>query len=568
MMFDLVVRNGLVCDGTGQPARLGSVAISGSRIAAIGPEVGVDVGAARRVIDAAGLVIAPGFIDPHTHFDAQLSWDGLATPSLEHGVTTVIPGNCSLSLAPLRAEHREFLGAAFRQIEELPKSAFDAGLRFTWQTFGEYREAIAPKLGLNNAPLVGHSLLRLYVLGLASRDRASTPEELRALADCLRQCLDEGALGLSTSFVDVDHEFRPVPCRLGTLGELDALCAVLGERGRPLQLVPEFWDADLLATRIDQLAELSLRHQIPITFSPLFESRAMPGLVARTLERLELQAARGARIQAQMQTRPVDMTFDLRGLNAVFSSMPTWMGILLSGQDATRRAFADPATRKKLAAETDTAPMPLALSFSLAETRLTGAKGADAADLGRTLGELARERGRHPAEVLMDVSLAEDLDARFTATDLAQADEPAIGPALRHPQVQIGAGDGGAHVARFATCGDTGHLFARYVRARRAMTLEEACKRVSADVADFWGIPDRGQLAKGQVADLVVFDAATIDRGPEELAFDLPDGGTSFRFVRRSIGIREVVVGGESVYRDGEGYTDVRRGEWIAGRGR
>ncbi|MFO0688807.1 MAG: amidohydrolase family protein [Myxococcota bacterium] len=565
-MFDLVLRNGLICDGTGAPARVGSVALEGRRIAAVGADVGDAV--ARREIDATGLVIAPGFIDPHTHFDAQLCWDGLATPSLEHGVTTVIPGNCSLSLAPLRAEHRAFLGAAFRQIEEMPKSAFDAGLHFTWQTFGEYRDAVAPALGIHNAPLVGHSLLRLFVLGLASRDRASTPEELRALADCLRRCLDEGALGLSTSFVDVDHEFRPVPCRLGTMGELDALCAVLGERGRPLQLVPEFWDADLLATRIDQLAELSLRHQIPITFSPLFESRAMPGLVARTLERLELQAARGARIQAQMQTRPVDMTFDMRGLNAVFSSMPTWMGILLSGHDATRRAFADPATRRQLAAETDTAPMPLALSFSLAETRLTGATGADAADLGRTLGELARERGRHPAEVLMDVSLAEDLDARFTATDLAQADEPAIAPALRHPQVQIGAGDGGAHVARFATYGDTGHLFSRYVRARGAMTLEEACRRVSADVADFWGIPDRGRIAKGRVADLVVFDAGTIDRGPEELAYDLPDGGRSFRFVRRAIGIREVVVAGETVHRAGEGYTQARRGEWIAGRGR
>jgi N-acyl-D-aspartate/D-glutamate deacylase len=563
-MFDLVLRNGLVCDGTGARAELGSVAVDGRRIAAVGREIG----SGRREIDATGLVIAPGFIDPHTHFDAQLTWDGLATPSLEHGVTTVIPGNCSLSLAPLRAEHRDFLGAAFRQIEELPKSAFDAGLRWTWQSFAEYRESIARNLGINNAPLVGHSLLRLYVLGLASRDRASTPEELRALTDCLRECLDGGALGLSTSFCDVDHEFRPVPCRLATMGELDALCAVLGERGRPLQVLPEFWDADLLCTRIDQLAHLSLRHQIPITFSPLFESKAMPGLVARTLERLELQAARGARLQAQMQTRPVDMTFDLRGVNAVFSSMPTWMGVLLSGHDATRQAFADPAMRRQLAAETDTAPMPLALSFSLAATRLSGATGEAASDLGRSLGELASERRCHPAEILMDISLAEDLDARFTAADLAQTDEAAIGPSLRHPQIQIGAGDGGAHVARFATYGDTGHLFSRYVRARKAMTLEEACKRISADVADFWGIPDRGRLAKGQVADLVVFDAATIDRGPEELAWDLPDGGQSFRFVRRSIGIREVVVGGASVYRADTGYTDARRGEWIAGRGR
>ncbi len=564
-MFDLVLRNGLVCDGSGRPPEPGSVAVEGRRIAVVGRG---DLGPAHREVDATGLVIAPGFIDPHTHYDAQLTWDGLATPSLEHGVTTVIPGNCSLSLAPLRAEHREFLGAAFRQIEEMPKSAFDAGLRWTWQRFGEYRAAIEPALGLNNAPLVGHSLLRLYVLGLASRDRASTPEELRALADCLRACLDEGALGLSTSFCDVDHEFRPVPCRLGTMAELDRLCAVLGERGRPLQVLPEFWDGDLFCTRIDQMAELSLRHQIPISFSPLFESRAMPGLVERVLERLSLQAARGARLQVQMQTRPIDMTFDLRGPNAVFSSMPGWMAVLMAGPEATRAAFADPATRRRLAAETDTAPMPLALDFSLAKTRLSGASGPAAGEVGRSLGELAAERGLHPAEVLMEISLAEDLDARFTASDLAHDDEAKIAPALLHPQVQIGAGDGGAHVARFATYGDTGHLLARYVRARRAMPLEVACKRLAADVADFWGIPDRGRLARGQVADIVLFDAATIDRGPEELAFDLPDGGRSFRFVRRSRGVHEVIVGGDSIYRAASGYSTARRGEWIGGGAR
>ncbi|MEZ4280009.1 MAG: amidohydrolase family protein [Myxococcota bacterium] len=564
-MFDLVLRDGLVCDGTGTDAYVGSVAVTGTRIAAVGREA---FGPARREVDARGLVIAPGFIDPHTHFDAQLTWDGLATPSLEHGVTTVIPGNCSLTLAPLRAEHRDFLGAAFRQIEEMPQSAFDAGLRWSWQTFGEYRAAIEPTLGINNAPLVGHSLLRLWVLGLASRDRASTPDEVRALADGLRACLDEGALGMSTSFCDVDHEFRPVPCRLGTMGELDALCAVLGERGRPLQVLPEFWDADLLCTRIDQLAELSLRHRIPISFSPLFESRAMPGLVERALERLALQAGRGARLQAQMQTRPVDMTFDLRGPNAVFSSMPGWMGVLLAGPDATRKAFTDPTTRAALAAETDRAPMPLALDFSLAKTRLSGAQGEAASDLGRSLGEIGRERGLHPAEVLMDVSLAEDLDARFTASNLAHDDEAKIAPALLHPQVQIGAGDGGAHVARFATYGDTGHLFARYVRARKAIRLERACQRLSSDIADFWGIPDRGRLAKGQVADIVLFDAATIDRGPEELAFDLPDGGRSFRFVRRALGVREVFVGGASIHEASSGYSGTRRGEWIGGRAR
>ncbi len=567
-MFDLLVRNGHICDGSGRPAELGDVGIRGDQIAAVGHDLAPESASATHVVDATGLVVAPGFIDPHTHYDAQLSWDGLAQPALEHGVTTVVPGNCSLSLAPLKADHREFLGAVFRQIEEMPRSAFDAGLDWRWESMAEYNEAIAPSLGINVAPLAGHSLLRLWVLGYESRDRASTPDEIRALADLLRECLDGGALGMSTSFSDVDHEFRPVPSRLATMSELDALCAVLGERGRPLQLLPEFWAADLLCSRIDIMAELSLRHGIPVTFSPLFESASTPGLVEAAIERLELHAARGARVVAQMQTRPLDMTFDLSQVSAVFSAMPTWMGVLLSGREAITQAFADPDTRKALAAETETEAMPIALDFHLETTKLSASTGSSRNDVGRTLGELGRERGQHPAEVMMDISLEEDLSARFTADALGHYDEAKIGTALAHPQIQIGAGDGGAHVQRFATYGDTGHLFARYVRANPAFSVEAAVKRITSDVADFWGLTGRGRIEPGQAADLVLFDPDRIDRGPEELAFDLPDSGESFRFVRRATGVREVIVGGASVYREDSGYSDARRGVIAEGAGR
>lgn len=558
-MQDLLIRNALVCDGTGAPARTGDLSIRDGRIV----RVGSSSGTASREIDATGLVAAPGFIDPHTHFDAQLTWDGQARPSLEHGVTTVIPGNCSLSLAPLRARDREFLGAVFRQIEEMPKSAFDAGLEWRWERFGEYLDAIRDDLSINVAPLVGHSLLRLWVLGAESRERASSPGEVEAMGDLLRESLEAGAVGLSTSFSDIDHEFRAVPCRLGTMDELRALCAVLGETGRALQVLPEFWEADLLLTRIDQMAELSLEYGIPTTFSPLFESTTTPDLVGKVRERLELHAARGARVVAQMQTRPIDMTFDMTIPNAVFSAMPTWFGTLMQGEEAIRAAFSDPATRAALVEESKTDRRPIALDFQLGQIRLSAATGPWKRHVGRGLADLGAELDLDPAEVLMQASLEEDLRARFTAESLAHFDAPLIARSIGHPQIIVGAGDGGAHVARFATYGDTGRLFSCFVRDLGALSLEQAVKRVTADIADAWGVAGRGRLEEGAAADVVLFDPETIARGPEELAFDLPGGGEDFRFIRRARGIERVFVNGVEVYSASDGYSEARSGRIV-----
>ncbi|MFZ5721254.1 MAG: N-acyl-D-amino-acid deacylase family protein [Pseudomonadota bacterium] len=265
-MFDVMVKGGRVVDGSGQPAFQGDVAVKDGRIAAVG-----DIrDEARQVIDATGRVVAPGFIDPHTHFDVQLLWDGAAKPALEHGVTCVVPGNCSLSLAPLKAQDRRAVVGMFQQIEEMPPEAFTTAFDWSWEDFAGYRRAIEKNLSINVAPLVGHSVIRLWVMGPAAQERAATPEETAAMQDLLRECLDAGAIGLSTSFVDVDENGRPVPSRFAQFEELDALAAVLGEYGRMLQCVPEFYATDITLARIDQLAQLSLKHDIPTTFSPLF----------------------------------------------------------------------------------------------------------------------------------------------------------------------------------------------------------------------------------------------------------------------------------------------------------
>lgn len=553
-MFDVVIRDGRICDGSGEPAYRGDVGIRNGRIVAVG-EVS---GEARETIDAAGRVIAPGFIDPHTHYDAQLVWDGLAQPSLEHGVTTVMPGNCSLSLAPLHAEHRELLGATFRKIEEMPKNAFDAGLTWTWETFEDYLTAIRGGLGVNVAPLVGHSLLRLWVLGLDARERASTPEEIVAMQGLLAECLEAGAIGMSGSWVDIDHENRPVPARLAEPAELDALCATLGQYRGILQIVPEFYMADLLCARIDLLADLSRKHDIYTTFSPLFDSNASPELVGIALDRVRLQSAHGARVVPQMQTRPIDLSFDLTAPMSTFATLPGWWAMTLLAADEKRALLRDPEQRRKLAVEMDDFMMPIGLKIDFADAYVKRMGRPDPALMGRRVGDIAASRGCHVAEAIIDLSLADDLEISFGLDAIGHDNSAKIAGLLADPLIGIGAGDGGAHVTNFATYGDTGYLFSQYVRAHKAMSVEQAVRKLTHDVAKVWGLRDRGLVRPGYAADLVVFDPGTIDRGPEIGVEDLP--GDGFRYIRRAVGVSHVLVNGELAYSHDGGYTDARAG--------
>ena len=560
-MHQLKIRNALICDGTGAPAYCGEVAIDDGRITAVGTRLD---GGAVTVIDAKGLALAPGFIDSHTHFDAQITWDGLATPSLEHGITTVINGNCSLTMAPVRAEHRAFVGAVFRQIEEMPAAAFDAGMRWNWETFADYLTAFRSHIGINVATLAGHSMLRLWVMGDAARERCASVAEITAMQELLRECLDAGALGLSTSWVDIDHEHRPVPCRLASPEELSALCAVLGEYGAVMQVVPEFWDPDLLCTRIDILGDLSRRHNITVTFSPLFDSNATPDLVSRALARVRLQVANGARVVPQMQTRPIDVTFEFDVPTSVFSSRPTWWATILKPAAETLRDFQDPELQRQLVDEAYNGMQPIAMEvhfpdFIVSRCNLEHNKPLE----GRRLRDIAEERGCDPVELMLDLAVEEDLLTRFSAISVGHNNlERIVGP-ITDPLVQIGSGDGGAHVTRFATYGDTGYFFSRFVRDAGALTLEQAVYKLTGQVADNWGLAnDRGRIQPGLAADLVLFDPNTIDRGPEIAVADLP--GEGYRFLRRAVGIEQVFVNGIATYSAQQGYTEARAGQLVS----
>lgn len=554
MGFDLLIKNARICDGSGGPSINGSVAVRDGQIVAVG-----DVsGDATETVDANGLVLAPGFIDPHTHYDAQLVWDGLAQPALEHGVTTIVPGNCSLSLAPVRVEHRELLGATFRKIEEMPQNAFDAGLTWNWETFGEYVETIRGGLGINVAPLVGHSLLRLWVMGEDARNRPATDSEIVKLQEALAECLRAGAIGMSGSWVDIDHENFPVPARWAEPRELDALCATLGEHGAILQIVPEFWDPDLLCARIDIMADLSRKHNITVTFSPLFDSNSAPDLVDIAHERVRLQTAFGARVVPQMQTRPIDLSFDLTAPMSTFATLPTWWATTMLPHEEKLVQLRDPAHREKLKAEIENFMMPIGLDIDFANAFIKRPGKASAHLQGQRVGDIAKERGCHIAEAIIDIALDDDLQTSFGLESLGHSRTEKIAAFLADPLIGIGAGDGGAHVTNFSTYGDTGFLFSHYVRGLGAMSVELAVHKLTYDVARIWGIKDRGLVKPGYAADLVLFDPATIDRGPEIAVDDLPAPG--FRFIRRAEGVRDVFVNGQHAYNAQSGYTAARNG--------
>lgn len=547
-MLDLLIKNGRVIDGSGLPAFQGDVGIEDGKIRYVGGSVPAE---AKQTIDAGGRVIAPGFIDPHTHFDAQLLWDGEARPALEHGVTTVVHGNCSLSLAPLKAEHRPKLVRMFQQIEEMPDAAFDGAFEWTWEGFGDYVEAIRRDLSVNVAPLAGHSPLRLWVMGEEAQSRAATADEIRAMQDLLRECLEAGAVGLSTSYVDIDENLSPVPSRYAHWEELDALSAVLGEYGRMLQVVPEFYSTDITIARVDQLAELSLKHGIPTTFSPLFDSAAMPANVSRVLDRVAEQVGRGARVWPQVQTRPIDISFSFEVASLFFVSTPIWYMILRLPREQRMQAFQNEATRKSLV----DAAEPGGVS---PWGHLLVRESADKSLIGKTLGELAEARGSTPATVMMDLSVEEDFGIHFLSASMGHEDPSRVGPALANDLVHIGASDAGAHIQSFATYGDTGYLFSQFVRDGGYLSLEKAVRKITAETAQIWGLPNRGLLQTGMAADVVVFDPDQIARGEELPARDMPEGG--MRYVRDASGVHTVVVNGAVAWTNDGGYASAASG--------
>jgi len=549
----IVIRNAEIIDGTGGPSQHGDVAVDDGVIVGIGRQL--PTAAAARIIDAQGRVLAPGFIDVHTHFDPQICWDRLATPMLEHGVTTVLMGNCSLSLAPVRQADRRALAGMFKQIEDIPLSAFAEGVEWAWETYADYLAYIHRGLGINVAGLVGHSALRTYVMGNAAQERAATAEETAAMCRILTDAIHAGAAGLSTSYVDIDERMRPVPSRFATRDEIIALGRAMAATGRGLiQTVPVFYNPPEQIANIHEMGEISRATGLLCTVAPIVHAAGQT-LWQDSLAALDEEAARGARVYGQSMPRTFDINIRLSESSFLLFALPAWAELMRMPLPERLAGFRDPARREELRNQSVFLG-PLMFMLTVGHTARPVHRHLE----GRLLTELAGERGVTPADVLIDLACDEDLQTEFSVRNMIHADPEGVTAILSHPRIHIGASDAGAHVAQFCGAGDTGYLLARWVRELKAFSLEDAVYRLTGQLADAFGIRGRGRIAGGLAADLVLFDPQTIDRGDEEFIHDVPGGGN--RYVRHATGIDAVIVNGAVVW-DKDGYSDARVGQIV-----
>ena len=547
MHFDLIIRNGTLVDGTGKPGFAGDIGVRDGRIATTGV---LESGAtARESVDATGRVVCPGFVDPHTHYDAQISWDPLLSSSTEHGVTTVMLGNCGVGVAPCRPADRDLMVQDLVNVESMAEEVLKAGVKWNWESFPEYMDAVARQgSGPNCAFLAPLAPLRTYVAGEAASDRASTPDETATAARLLRDAMEAGAYGFSSTAIPshIGHHGKPLSARLASDDELKVYCGVLRDMKRgaiELALTKRFNQiADDEIARLDMLLDASQR---PITWLSLHNLAERPDGVAEVLSRAAGVIRRGA--LPQILTRPLISEMTLRR-PFQFGELACAKVVFDRTADEQIAIYADPAFRRAFFDE-----LKLGRKFTNQARSMTVYKVGNpalAGLAGRTIGDIAAERGCSPEDMLFDLAVEDRVGTQFLIPR-ANTNQERIPELLRESgRTLIGLSDGGAHVDMFCEAGYTTWLLGHWVREKRAMTLEHAIQRITSEPADFFGIRDRGRLAVGHAADIVVFDPARIGspaRGT--MVNDLPAGGG--RLYAKAEGIDAVYVNGKALFGKG-----------------
>lgn len=546
MAFDLLVKNGRIVDGSGAPGFYGDVAVKDGKIV----EVGKLSGPASRTIDADGLIVSPGFIDNHCHYDAQVLWDPLCSYSCYHGSTTVIFGNCSLGLAPVKPEDRERVAGMLSYVEAIPMDVLNTGVQWQWTTFPEYMDVVAQRLGINAGILIPHSAVRYYAMGEASQEdqRAATPDELATMQTIIREGMEAGALGMSITRNrgHFDLEGRRIAGACAPDEELFAVTDVLRQVGTGAIQCGGGANPEIENRLISRLSAACGRR---IMYNTILQTARAPERWKEHLAIVEETAKAGNRAFPMCSPNSIKQRFDMHNCQ-VFRGMTHWHPILISSDEEKLRAYSDPSVRQTLRADLEAPGATLTFSkrwdlMVVVEPQLPKHQAMK----GKNVAQIAAEQGKDPLDAFLDLAVEESLDTVFVLTEI-NVDPEAVATLLSSPYTVVGLSDGGAHVQFDSGVSFSTRLMGHWVREKQIMPLEEAVHQITFVSASAFGIYDRGLIRPGLAADLAIWDADTIAPVPEDIVHDFPNNG--WRIRERAQGVAYTVVNGEVLVDKGE----------------
>ena len=556
MTFDLLIRNGTLVDGSGMPRYRADVGVKQGRIA----EIGRICSPADETIDAEGMIVAPGFIDGHTHMDAQVAWDPAGTCSCWHGVTSVVMGNCGFALAPCKPEARDWFAECLEAVEDIPKEAMVSGIDWRWQTFPEYLAAVEsfPK-AINYAAYIGHSALRMYSMGDRALDEEASEDDLKLMANLVQEALRAGAMGLSSSraTTHIRPDGGPVASRIANWAEIAHLVQAMAELNAGIfQVGPDVSGGEAQRACLDELAKIAVSSRRTLMLGVLSTRQGdRPNPLEYQFEWMDRVAAEGGRVLGQATTKSINAVFSLKSY-LPFDALPVWSDIRGLSVEEQQARFRDPDTRTGLVAA-EAGMQPQSTEFQGGGAATTNPRKPDYANLfpmfdvnwdEPSIEELAQSSGRHPVEVMLDL-MAEHEDLVFVQP-LVNETPDEVRRMLKSPRSLATFSDSGAHVCQEMGSSLQTHLLSYWVRTKQAFTLEEAVRMLTFENASAWDMHDRGLLRPGFTADIVVFDETTVRPRLPTVQHDLPGGAR--RLVQKADGIAATVVNGAITLRDGE----------------
>jgi N-acyl-D-amino-acid deacylase len=544
MSYDIVIKNGMVVDGSGSARYRADVAIKGGKIAKIG-RVNEK---AKQTIDAEGHVVSPGFVDGHTHMDAQVFWDPIGSCSSYHGVTSVVMGNCGFTLAPCKQEDADLVFRNLERAEDLSRDAMLAGIDWTWETFPEFLDAVddLPK-GINYAGYIGHSALRTYTMGERAFEQEASEDEVKHMQALVKEAMHAGAIGFSTSrtFNHTTADDKPVASRLANWEEVRAIVNAVGETGKGIfEIAGEAPGRSPERNREyhDRLRDLAVESGVTQTWG-MFSVKAAPDIWRPYFDLLDETAAAGGRMFAQVHTRGLNNILSFESATP-YDNWELWSDIRALPLKEQKARMSDPATKAKLveiANREYTGPRIVGAEIRPADWDYVFPMDDMVYDKP-SMAQIARDKGVNPVELMIDMALEKDMKM-FFRTPIANENQDHVLEMIKHPRSVVTFSDSGAHVSQIMDSSLQTHLLSYWVREKEALTLEEAVKQITYNTATLWGLHDRGLLREGMAADVVVFDPDTVGPDMPEVLNDLPAGAR--RLKQTATGILNTVVNGE-----------------------